>query len=180
MSQPRQLAAPTYLVAFALIFIPLFDEMMKLLPLRFGDPRWRFGAFGLVSNAIMLPVTGVLIAFVAATVFEHARFRRILGILTGVTALVIAGGWILFALDAVQVRSAVVPAAALAFKVAITTASLKSLFGVVTLAFFTLASFRMPPVASSSKPSRGGMIVTGGRVPINGREGAAAPVEPTT
>jgi len=182
MSQSRHLAAPTYLVAFALTIIPIFDEMMKFLPLRVEDPRWRFGAFGVMSNALLLSVTGLLIAFVATAVFEHARFRRILGILTGLAAVVITGGWILFVLDAVQVRNAVVPAAALAFKVASTSASVKSLIAVVTLASLTLASFRMPRTASS-KPSRGNtMIIGGGRAtqaaPVNGRE-VATPVEPS-
>ena len=182
MSQPRQLAAPTYLVAFTLSIIPVFDEMMKLMPLRVGDPRWRFGAFGLASNALALSLAGLLIAFVATTVFEHALFRRILGILTGVAAVVIAGGGILFALDAVQVRNDVIPSAVMAFKVAIATASLKTLLGVVTLASLTIASFRIPRVAST-KPSRSGMILSTGRVaqaaPISSREAAAAPVEPT-
>jgi hypothetical protein len=181
MSQSRHLAAPTYLVAFALTVIPLADEIMKLLPVRAADPRWRFGVFGVVSNALVLFVTGLLVAFVATTVFEHTRFRRILGIFTGVVALIIAGGWIVFVLDAIQVRNDVNPAASLAFKVAIVTASLKSLLAVVTLVALTVASFRMR-VASSSKPSRrSGMIFGGGRITRGApsREVAGAPVEPT-
>lgn len=181
MSQSRHFAAPTYLVAFALALIPPIDSAMKVLPFRIGDPRWRFGAFGLVSNELMLSVTGLLIAFLATTVFEHARLRRILGILTGLAVLVIASAWIVFALDALQVRNDVRPAAALAFKVATTTAALKSLLAMITLATLTLASFRMPRVASSKAVRGSGMIVSGRGsqgTPINGRE-VVVPVEPT-
>ena len=49
MAPSRTLVMPTYLVAFALIVIPPFDTVMQLMPLRPGDPRWRFGAFGLLT-----------------------------------------------------------------------------------------------------------------------------------
>src|SRR5438477_5429446 len=58
MAQPRHLTTPAYLVAFALICIPPFDTLMQVLPLRLDQPRWRFGAFGLMSNTLMLTVTG--------------------------------------------------------------------------------------------------------------------------
>jgi len=181
MSPSRPFAAPTYLVAFTLLVLPLMDEVMKMVPFRMADPHWRFGAFGVMSNALLLSSIGLLLAFLATTVFDHPRFRRVLGILTGVAAVVISGAWIVFALDALQLRNEVAPAKALLFKVAIMAASLKSLIGVITLSSLTLASFRMPRVASSSKPSRG-MFVSGrltpGAAPTSNRE-VAAPAEPT-
>ena len=153
MSSLRPLALPTYLVGFALAIIPPFDALMQVPPLRAGDPRWRFGAFGLLSNAMMIPLTGLLIIFIASTVFEHRRFQRVLGVLTLAFALAILGGLGLFLLDALQVRKDVNPAAALAFKVAFGTASLKATFGMITLAVFGIAAFRGPkaPRATSSR-----------------------------
>ena len=105
MALQRHLATPTYLVAFALTCIPPFDALMQVLPLRIHDPRWRFGAFGLISNAMMIPVTGLLIAFIASSMFEHRVLQRTLGILSLIVAVGMTGGLIIFGLDALQVRS---------------------------------------------------------------------------
>ncbi|HTE46504.1 MAG TPA: hypothetical protein VK636_14720, partial [Gemmatimonadaceae bacterium] len=133
MAQHRQIATPTYLVALTFMLIPPFDALMQLLPLRIHDPRWRFGFFGLMGNALMLPMIGLLIAFMASAFFEHKRFQRVLGMLSliGAIGIVVVIG--VFALDAVQVRPDVKPAAQLAFKVATFTAAFKYLLGLVTL-----------------------------------------------
>jgi hypothetical protein len=163
MSQSRHFVAPTYLVAFALALIPPIDSLLGVLPFRVGDPRWRFGAFGVVSNTLVFSLTGLLIGFLATTIFDHARFRRILGIVTAAAAFVLAAGWMLFLLDALQVRNDVKPAAAFAFKVATTTATLKALLAMVTLASLAVASFRTRRAASSSKASRRGGLLLGAR-----------------
>src|SRR3954467_63008 len=103
MAPSRTLAMPTYLVAFALIVIPPFDTIMQLMPLRPGDPRWRFGAFGLLSNAMMIPLVGLLLAFVAATIFEHVRTRQLIGIVSLLVAFGVVGLFVLFGLDALQI-----------------------------------------------------------------------------
>jgi hypothetical protein len=97
---------------------------------------------------MMIPLTGLLILFVASTVFEHRRFQRVLGVVAFALALATLGGLGLFALDALQVRNDVAQKAALAFKVAAATAGLKSMFGMLTLAMFGVAAFRGP------KPTR--------------------------
>jgi hypothetical protein len=164
MAQQRHLAWPTYLVAFALSAIPPFDALMQLLPMRLHDPRWRFGFFGLMSNAMMIPLVGVLIAFVAASIFEHRRFQRVLGGLATVVVVCALVMLALFALDALQVRPQVKPAAALAFNVATVTAIIKSLLGVATLSAFAVAAFRGPRLRRSSTASAANTIVVGGGI----------------
>lgn len=157
MAQHRHLAVPTYLVAFSLFVIPPFDSMMTVFPFRLGEARWRFGAFGLLSNSLMLALVGLLIALFATAVFEHPRFRRVLGVLSGLLVLIVASAWIMFALDALQVRSAINPAAGLAFKVASATAATKALIALVTLIALTVASFRGP--RAPAKSPRSGLII---------------------
>jgi hypothetical protein len=161
MALQRQLAAPTYFVAFALTCIPPFDALMQALPFRIHDPRWRFGAFGLLSNAMMIPVTGLLIAFVAAALFEHRVLQRTLGILALAFAVITAGALIIFGLDALQVRQQVATPMQLAFRVASTTAVTKSILGILTLGAFGLASLKAPKGPRREKPQRGGLIIGG-------------------
>lgn len=167
MSLRRQLATPTYFVAFALICIPPFDALMQVIPFRLHDPRWRFGAFGLLSNAMMVPTVGLLIAFVAAVVFEHRVLQRTLGIVALVLGAVTACALIVFGLDALQIRQQVQPAAQLAFRVASTTAVAKSMLGILTLGAFGLVSFRAPRAPKRAKPTRDSLVV--------GTSGKAAP-----
>jgi hypothetical protein len=158
MAPLRPLVLPAYLVGFALALIPPLDAVMQVLPLRLGDPRWRFGTFGLLSNAMMIPLTGLLIIFVASTVFEHRRFQRILGILAFTLALGMLAGLGLFALDALQIRNDVSQKAALAFKVATGTAGLKATFGMFTLAMFGIAAFRGPKPSRATTPRSDNLI----------------------
>jgi len=159
MALQRQLSAPSYFVAFALICIPPLDALMQVLPLRIHDPRWRFGAFGLMSNAMMVPAVGLLIAFVASAMFEHRMLQRVLGILCLLAAVAAAGSLIMFGLDALQVRQQVQPPMALAFRVASTTAVTKSILGILTLGAFGLASLKTPRAPKRDKAQRSGLVV---------------------
>jgi hypothetical protein len=164
MAPSRSLAMPTYLVAFALIVIPPFDTVMQLMPLRPGDPRWRFGAFGLLSNAMMIPLVGLLLAFIAATVYEHLRTRQLLGVLSLLVAFGVGGLFVLFGLDALQIRQDVRPNAQLAVKVASITAAAKAILGLITLAGFTFAAFRGAKQSRMAKPKKGsGGLIIGAR-----------------
>jgi len=181
MSQSRHFIAPTYLVAFALTLIPPVDALTQVLPFRFSDPHWRFGAFGLVSNALMFSLTGLLVVFLATTIFEHARLRRILGFVTAAAVFVLGAAWIVFLLDALQVRNDVKPVAVFAFKVAGTTAALKSVLAMVMLASLAVASFRMPRTATSKASRKKAMLLAGTKSPIPSIAGGelAATAEPT-
>lgn len=136
----RQLAPSAYLVAFALVFIPLFDASMSLVPFRVGAPQWRFGAVGLLSNALMIPAIGVLIAVTTAVVLGHERTQRVFSILCWIAAAILLAALAAFALDALQTRASVQPAMKLSFAVASATAAAKLLLGAVTFALFARGS----------------------------------------
>jgi len=159
------LAVPTYLVAFSLACIPPFDAAMQLLPLQIGQPRWRFGAFGLVSNAFMLTLAGFLVAFVASAVFEHRRTHRVLGFVALFGAILTTVGLLLFALDALQVQRDVTVAARLAFRVASITAAAKATLAIVTLFAAARASRRTGDATRARvvQPPDGLLVATPGR-----------------
>jgi hypothetical protein len=161
MLQNRRIIWPSYLIAFSLSIIPPIDALMQTLPMRFGDPRWRWGAFGLMSNAMMIPMIGVLIAFVVATLFEQHLFRRILGVLTAVLAVGTLIGLGMFALDTVQLHKQVQERGLLAFRVAALTATTKSIVGMLTLAGFSWTAFTGPK--RREKATASGIIIGGAR-----------------
>jgi hypothetical protein len=158
MLEPRRLAVPSYLVAAMLIAIPAFDAMMSVAPPHFGDPHWRFGAFGLMSNALMIPAAGVLVLLATAMTMEHRRTLRVVGGLAWAIAVIAALGLILFALDALQTRAAVVPSMALSFRVATITAAAKMIVGAIAFAAFGRAGWRAGRLSRSSR-GRGAALV---------------------
>jgi hypothetical protein len=162
----RQLAPSAYLVAFALVFIPLFDAAMSLFPFRVGAPQWRFGAVGLFSNALMIPAIGVLIAVTTAVVLGHERTQRVLSILCWIAVAILIAALAAFSLDALQTRASVQPAMRLSFLVASATAAAKLLLGAATFVLFARGSRlgrRKPrPVSAPQTPliRRDGPVAT--------------------
>lgn len=149
-----RLAPCAYLVAFLLIAIPMFDASMSVAPWVPGDPQWRFGAIGLISNALMIPAAGMLIAVVAAMTFGHLTFLRVLRILCWIGSLGIMLAVILFALDALQTRNAIRPQMQLSYNVASLTAAFKLLLGAATFLLFARAC--NPEVAGPSRARKSG------------------------
>lgn len=162
MTEQRRLAVPSYLVAAMLIAIPAFDAMMSVAPPHFGDPHWRYGAFGLLSNALMIPAAGVLILLVTASTVEHRVTLRVVGVASWVIAIVALLGLVLFALDALQTRAAVVPAMILSFRVATITAAAKMIVGVVAFAAFGRAGWHGGRPIRGSKARRASLVVPAG------------------
>ena len=125
MTSTKRLGPAAYLVAFSLVAIPLFDAATSTRPLHLHDPRWRFGAVGVVSNAMLFPVFGALLAIVAATMLEHRRTRRLLAVLTFLGTAICLAALGLFVLDALQTHSGVRPEFERSFVLASITVAVK-------------------------------------------------------
>ena len=142
MLASRRILVPTYLVCTALIALPLVDVFTTLYPWRFLEPRWRFGAVGLVSSALLLPMAGVLLAFACAVSFRQRGLARIIGYLAagggGACLLSLA----MFGLDALQTRASVRPDMVLPFNVAAITAAAKTLLAGTTLLAIAWSALR--------------------------------------
>jgi hypothetical protein len=142
MTEPRQIAFPTYVVAIAMIAIPLADVFTSLFPWRFLEPRWRFGAVGLISNSLLIPMLGLLVAYLTATVLNHRLTRRIIGGVSFAGLAICLLTLIMFALDALQTRAGVRPEMRLSFTVASAAAALKTIFAAVTFMAIGISAFR--------------------------------------
>ncbi|MEO7455454.1 MAG: hypothetical protein ABIY52_04280 [Gemmatimonadaceae bacterium] len=151
MNNHRQLAPAAYLVAALLVFIPLYDAATSLYPFNVASSQWRFGAFGLLSNALMLPASGALIAVAAAAAFMQPRMLRFLGIVSWVAVVVIVLSMVLFALDAVQSRRLIRADMQLSYMVATATALVKLVLGALGFALLARGTRPGPGVMSESR-----------------------------
>ena len=142
MLESRQVAWPAYLVAIAIILIPLADVSTSLYPWRLMEARWRFGAVGLMSNALLLPMPGLLLAYVTATILDHRRTRRVIGILGLAAAVLCVIALGVFGLDAIQTRAGVRPELRLSFNVASVSAAVKTIIAGAAFLAIGIASFR--------------------------------------
>jgi hypothetical protein len=127
------------------------------------DARWRFGAAGLLSNLLVLPVVGLMIVCILATALDHRVFLRIVAVLSGLAALVILVVTGLFLLDAVQVRSMMNPKMMSSWAVASGTAVLKLIVAIIAMTWFAVAGLRNSKASKS--PQRTGApnaLVMGG------------------
>ena len=140
MNNYRQLAPGAYLVAFLLFCIPFFDASLSLAPWHLANSQWRFGAFGLLSNALMLPAAGALIAVATGIVAGHARGLRVLSVLGWLLVVILLASTVLFSLDALQSRRLIRPEMQLSYYVASATAFGKLVLGMLAFLFLARGS----------------------------------------
>lgn len=143
MANTRYLAYPAYLVAIAMILIPLADSWTTLFPWNVGDARWRFGAVGLISNALMIPLAGLLIAYTVAWLRDQRLVMRTIGGIGFLGALLCVLALGSFALDSLQTRAQVRPEMRLSFNVATVTAAIKTLLAGATFLAFGLSGWKV-------------------------------------
>jgi hypothetical protein len=144
METNKPLARAGYLLAALLVIIPLFDATMQVWPLRLSDERWRFGAIGSFSNLLMVPMLGLLLAIGIATLVDGRRVKRVVGAICAVLAVILAAMSVLFILDYFQVRTIINPRMQHATAVASTTAMVKNVLSIITLALLSRAGFAGP------------------------------------
>jgi hypothetical protein len=142
MITSRQIAWPAYLVSASMIAIPIVDAATTLYPWRPSDAHWRFGAVGMLSNALLIPTAGLLVALATALVLNQTTLRRTIGVAGFVVAGLCVVALAMFALDSIQTRAAVRPEMRLSFNVASLTAAAKTLLAAVTYFAFGMAAAR--------------------------------------
>lgn len=140
MNPHRNLAPAAYLIAGMLFFIPFFDAAMSLYPFNPANSQWRFGAFGLFSNALMIPASGALIAMATALVFGHRRSITLFTALSWLFVVGLALATVLFGLDAIQSRRLIRPDMQLSYMVATATAVVKLVLGAIGFLLLALSS----------------------------------------
>jgi hypothetical protein len=167
MENNKHLARAGYLLATLLVIIPLFDTTMQVWPLRLSDERWRFGAVGQLSNLLLVPLLGLLLIIAIATFRDSRRIKRVVGAICAILAVVLAVLSVLFILDYFQARTIITPKFQHAIAVATTSAMLKNVLSIVTLALLSSAGFAGPKAtavkkaAPTSEPSATPLIPLG-------------------
>lgn len=150
MKLNRALIAAAYLVALLMIVVPLIEVALSVWPLRMNQTAWRFGTFGLLSQAATTPLVGAVLLFTTAFVLGHRKTLLASGVLAALVAVALVISIPLFGLDAVQMRSQVRAQTMRAFDVSSVLASVK-LFGLfITASLIAIGAIK----AARSNPHR--------------------------
>ena len=150
----RPLIALGYLLALALIFIPLVELAANAYPPVPSAARWRFGFVGYLGNNILLPTFGLGVAVFTAILLEHRAVLKVLAILAGIGALGLIGTSGLFVLDALQVRAGVNPELSRSFDIATLKAGVAIGLAVVIFAWVALFGWNASRDDGSGKSER--------------------------
>jgi hypothetical protein len=100
----RPLLSGLYLLAAAIVLIPLMELVMGSWPLRPGNASWRFGTLGLLLKSTVTPLLGLGFMMAIAGLLGHGRVLRALSVVGVLAFLAIVGCTLLFTLDFLQVR----------------------------------------------------------------------------
>jgi hypothetical protein len=141
-------------VALLLIASPLADLMAALLPMRPGEVSWRFGAYGLLTNALVTPIVGLAIILVVSGVQQRERLTAAAAVISGLGALLLVGGFALFVLDYLQLRQAVGRAARGPYDSAAIKAMIVSVLEAAVLLWLASVGFRASGVADAARGRR--------------------------
>lgn len=141
-------------VGLLLIASPLADLLAALLPMRPGEVSWRFGAYGLLTNALVTPILGLAIIEVVSGLRHQRRATAAIAVVCGLLALLLVGGFALFVLDYVQLRQAVGIAARGPYDSAAIKAMIVAGLEAAVLLWLAIAGFRASGVADAAKGRR--------------------------
>ena len=139
----RRIAPCLYLLAAILIVVPLVDAAVSITPFHVRNVQWRFGALGLLTNTLLTPGVGFMLAVVTAALLQHLRTQRVLSIVAWIGAVLLLGLLVVFGLDALQTRALVRPEMMRPFVTASTVAACKLVLWAITSIVFARAS-RVP------------------------------------
>ncbi|HEV2146124.1 MAG TPA: hypothetical protein VGR37_01770 [Longimicrobiaceae bacterium] len=105
----RPFVKALYPVGALLIVAAVSEPALQIWPFRFGEVRWRFGAVGIMSGAVLGSIFGLVWIMAVAAVLDHRRTLRAASVVCMATAVLLAVVAGLFSLDFLQIRSSVNP-----------------------------------------------------------------------
>lgn len=150
----RLVAWSWYAIGLLVVLAPLGDLAAGIGSLNPGAVPWRFGAAGLLSGALVLPMVGLGLWFAAAVLLEHRGMLRSLSVLSAITLLLVGVILVVFALDALQVRVQVRQDAKRAFDLAALKAAMTYLLEGVVLAVLTVNLHRADRLVTAARRAR--------------------------
>ena len=122
----RLLGAALYLVAGLVLVDQVSELLVSLRPWDLGRPHWRFGAFGLITGRATILVLLDAMVIAGAGLRGNVLLLRAWAVVHLVAGLALAAAIVLFALDTVQIRGTVTPAAIGGFQAQAARAALTS------------------------------------------------------
>ncbi len=96
-----------YTGAILFIVIPFLQAGQALWPLQLSDIRWRYGAASALSSILLLPFFGLVLMLTLAKITENKGVARLVGALASLLVVGLLGSLVLFALDALQLKTIV-------------------------------------------------------------------------
>ncbi|HSJ23940.1 MAG TPA: hypothetical protein VK929_04585 [Longimicrobiales bacterium] len=107
MRRSRFLTSAGYGLAVLLIVLPALEPVVTLLPPQPGQIAWRLQVFGVLSQSLLLPLAGGVVAVVTAFLLGHRKAMRGLAAGAFLGTLLLIAAAVLFVLDLVQYQGAV-------------------------------------------------------------------------
>jgi hypothetical protein len=164
----RPFAVAAYLVALLLILAPPLEVISNMPALQPSEARWRFGATGLVTSSLLLPIAGFLLAIVTSVLRGH-RWVFWGAMACGAVVLVGMVGLVgMFALDSMQVRPGVAQPMMRRFDGTVIRSVVTQLFQIVALGAILWAGFlanrrRGSRVVARGRTAQSGVVMGAGR-----------------
>ena len=154
---PLSRAAPAaYLLALAVLgpfLTPQIGIWDPVGGVSVGSLSWRFGFLGLIYSSLFYLLIALLLATLTAGYFGHRRALLGLGIVSVVLSLLLLAGLPFFALDTLQLRKTLTPAAFEPYKTAAIKGAALAVLAVPIFFLFSVGALK----ASRALPgSRGG------------------------
>jgi hypothetical protein len=145
-----------YTGGILLIIIPFLQAGQQLWPLQLSDIRWRFGAANALSSVLLLPFLGMTIIALVAKATENVGMSRFVGALAALFVIGLLGSLVLFALDALQLKTIVTsqmmkPFETTSMRVFLVTLTFTASFSMLMITAFKNSSALKPLSTKGSK-----------------------------
>ncbi len=134
---------PAYILAALLVIVSGTDALIRSLPLNPGAARWRFGAVGIFTMALVQPAAGLMLALAVAHAFGRKWGQRVSSALATLVGIVLLLAPLLFLLDSLQLRREVRPNVKALYDISVLRAVVVQLLMGIMLLWAGIASFRV-------------------------------------
>jgi hypothetical protein len=150
-----------FLGAILLIVVPFIQAGSQLWPLQFGNIQWRFGAANALSAVLLLPFLGLTLLLMISRATESSSLGKTVGVLSAVFAVSLAGSFVVFLLDALQLKTIVSTQMESQFKTTAARVGLMTAMFAMAFLMLALAGFKGPrgsAVRSGGSAKRGNAV----------------------
>ena len=156
---------PLFFIAAGLILIPLLDFAVSILPLDFGNLRWRWSTLGLLTGFLFTPLFAIILVCFLAAMLEDRMAQRVVSVLNLATAVILVVFLIAYALDVVQLRADLPEEDRLPFYMSAVRAGAKFLFFILAWLWLGIAGLRASKAPRTTRARREtAPLVTGGGI----------------